>query len=141
MQGSFALRFFQQHLDPCIQGGYRTAQIVPEDGNELVPQFPELSLGFLRVDEFAFIAPPFGRLEKRHSRKDQRAGRIALLDGIGEDRKQPSIGSDQVERYLVEEPLHPQQGREVRLVEDTAGNIQEITQALADELICGKAEP
>ena len=47
----------------------------------------------------------------------------------------------EIQRHLVEEALHAQQRRKMRLIEDRPGYVQQVTQALAQERFARKPRP
>ena len=89
----------------------------------------------------ALIAPPVGRLDDHHRREQQSAVDIAAFGGVGDHRQPLAGGGLEVERELVEKPLHPQQGRDVGFVIDAAGHVQELMEAPADELVRRDTRP
>ena len=56
--------------------------------------------------------------------------------------KERSIGADQIEGNLVHKALHPQERREMGVVEDPAADAQKVLEALvADEVLPVHADP
>ena len=100
-------------------------------------------LGLLAGQEqLALVLAPVRGVEEGDAMNHRAASRIPLLDRVGQNRQGPSIGAGQIERDLVHEALHPQERREVGVVEDPGADAQKILEALvADEVLPLHADP
>jgi hypothetical protein len=94
-----------------------------------------------RTKQFLLVPPAVSRIEYRNAGKEQRAGRIPPFDCVDEYGNHLTIPTNQIERDLVEGALHPQQGREMRLVVDAPGNIQKVLESLARDVTRRIAKP
>ena len=63
------------------------------------------------------------------SRSAGAAVRVRPLDRIDQHRQRLAVAADEIERDLLHEPLHPQQRRVLVLVEDPAGDRQQVLEA------------
>ena len=95
-------------------------------------QFLEL---VARVEQIALVAAPVGRVEHRQADELRLPRGVLAFGGVDQHRHALAVLPDDVERDLVEEALHPQQRREVGLVEDAARDVEQIVQPLAAQLL------
>ena len=94
-------------------------------------------LGLLAGEEqLALVLAPVGGIEEGDAVDERPAGRVPLLDGVGQNRQGASVGAGQIERDLVHEALHLQERREMGVVEDPAADAQQVLEALVtDEVL------
>jgi hypothetical protein len=96
-----------------------------------------LSTGF---EQLLLVASAIGRLEHRNADECPRVAGRSALNGVHENWNGLRARRN-VESHLVEETLHLEQWRKMRLEIDLAGNSQEIGKALANEALRIDAEP
>jgi hypothetical protein len=96
-----------------------------------------LSPGF---EQLAFVASAIGRLEYRYADECPGIADWPPLNGIHQNGNGLRARRN-VESHLVEEPLHLEQWRKMRLEIDLASNRQEIRKALAYEALRIDVEP
>jgi hypothetical protein len=135
--GLFGLWLAQQHLGDAENGRERIAQIVPQNRDEL---FAKLGcLAFLiqcnlrclfRSHQPPLVLPAFRRIEKRNSDEEQPVFRVPPNEGVCQYSETSARRRDEIEGDFIEESLHAQKRREVGLVEDAAGDVQQIEEAL-----------
>ena len=154
---------------PGGDGGKRIAQVVPQHRDELFAKLGLLPLrgergvaaqlirrrlrdAFLkrrgqrlqfvaRFQKLALVSPPVRRVENRQPDELGLSLGIRSFRRVDEHRKGLSVLLDEIERNFVEEALHPQQRREVGLVEDAARDVEEVVQPLADQFVGRVAGP
>ena len=100
-------------------------------------------LGLLaREKQLSLVLSPVGGIEQGDAVDDRIPGCVPLLDSIGENRQGAAIGADQIEGDLVHKALHPQERREMGVVEDPAADAQKVLKAfVADEILPLHADP
>ena len=123
-----------------LDAGERVAQVMAEHSEELLPQ---LGCGAFKlqsvlgrqacIHQSAFVSTSLGRGEYGQAREQQVPVVVPALDRICQYCELLAFGRDEIQRHFVEKALHPQQRREMRFVEDRAGDVKDVTQTLAEE--------
>ena len=137
-----------QDIDAAVDRREGVAQIVAQDGDELLAQLSRLVLfeqstfgellaslgGLLGDHQFTLITATLGGLKLGETREHERTRRISTFGGVGENLDRSAVRLNEVQRDLVEVALHPKKGREVGFVEHLPGDVQQLPQALPLEL-------
>ena len=85
-----------------------------------------------RFQQFTLVSASVGRVKYGQANEPGLALGILSLRRVDEHREALAILLDEVERDFVEESLHPQQRREMGLIEDAARDVEEVMQPPAD---------
>ncbi len=88
---AFTLRRLQQEVDAGAQGGERVAQVMPEHGDELLPQLGKVPLpaqrvlrGITGLEQLPLIPAAIGGLQKSDARVSRAPSASRVLDRVGD---------------------------------------------------------